>query len=365
MLIQDVINFLEDLAPPSLQESYDNAGLIVGDSHQVFTKAIVCLDAVEEVVNEAIAKGANLIIAHHPIIFGGLKKLNGKNYVERTVIAAIKNDIAIYALHTNLDNVKSGVNMKIANKLELTNLEILAPKANLLNKLITFIPVKNKQVVLDALFNAGAGHIGEYSEASFSILGEGTFKGSADSNPSIGKLNQLEKVEEVRVEVLVEDHKLSKVLRALLKAHPYEEVAYDIIGLKNIHQEIGSGMIGTLPKAMENKEFLKMVQRVFRLPVVRHTVFLKDKIERVSLCGGAGSFLLSAAKAKKADVYLTSDFKYHEFFDSDNQIVIADIGHYESEQFTSELIIDKLNKKFRNFAFLLTEKNTNPVNYFI
>ncbi|MFT4968491.1 MAG: dinuclear metal center YbgI/SA1388 family protein [Chitinophagales bacterium] len=365
MIIQELINFLEEIAPPALQESYDNAGLIVGDAKQEFTKAIVCLDAIEEVIDEAIQKGANLVIAHHPIVFSGIKKLNGKNYVERTVIKAIKNDIAIYAIHTNLDNVNDGVNKKIADKLGLEDVEILSPKMNCLSKVVCFVPLNAKKKVLQAMFEAGAGRIGNYSEASFSHEGEGTFKGNSSSKPAIGELNKLEKVKEARVEVLVENYRLSKVLSAMQDEHPYEEVAYDVIELKNVHNEIGAGMIGVLPKELEVSQFFKMLQEEFQVPVVRHTTFVKDKIRRVALCGGSGSFLLSLAKRKNADVFLTGDFRYHEFFDADNQLIIADVGHYESEQFTSELLIENLNKKFRNFAFLLTEINTNPVNYFI
>lgn len=365
MILQEVVDFLEELAPPSLQESYDNAGLIVGDSKKEFTKAVVCLDAIEEVVDEAIDKGANLIIAHHPIVFSGLKKINGKNYVERTVIKAIKNDIAIYAIHTNFDNVLSGVNKIIANKLGLTEQKILAPKSGCLSKLITFVPLVSSNSVLEAMFAAGAGKIGNYSEASFSTHGEGTFKGEEGSNPSIGKTGERETVKETRVEVLVENHKISDVLKALMSAHPYEEVAYDLIELKNTHHAIGAGMFGVLPKPLETEKFLQKLKDVFHVPVIRYTASLDRKIERVALCGGAGSFLLPAAKVKKADIFITGDFKYHEFFDADNQIVIADIGHYESEQFTSNLLIAELNKKFRKFAFLLTEINTNPVNYFI
>jgi dinuclear metal center YbgI/SA1388 family protein len=365
MILQEVINYLEELAPPSYQESYDNAGLIIGDASCEFTKAIICLDSTEEVVEEAIAKGANIIIAHHPIVFSGLKKLNGSNYVERTVIKAIKHDIAIYAIHTNLDNVVDGVNKKIADKLGLEQLEILSPKKDLLNKLIAFVPLKDKSKVLNAMFNAGAGQIGNYSESSFSSVGEGTFKGNEESKPVIGTSNKLERVQEEKIEVLVENHRLTKVIQALLTAHPYEEVAYDVIALKNTNHQIGSGMFGVLPNPVSPHEFFRILQEKFVVPVVRHTSIVGDKIQGVALCGGAGSFLLPAAVRKNADVFVTGDFKYHEFFDADNQLIIADIGHFESEQYTSEFLIEKLTKKFRNFAFLLTEKNTNPVNYFI
>lgn len=365
MKIKDIVQFLESIAHPSLQESYDNCGLIVGNSETTFTKAIVCLDSVEAVVDEAIAKGANLIIAHHPIIFGGLKKLNGKNYVERSVIKAIQHNIAIYAIHTNLDNVQAGVNGKIAEKLGIQQAKILLPKLGLLSKLITYVPTENKENLLQALFEAGAGNIGNYSEASFSSEGLGSFKGNANSNPKIGAKGERTYVKEAKVEVLVENQLQNQVFRALLANHPYEEVAYEWIGLNNLHQNIGSGMIGILPEPMLIQDFFRMIQQNFKVPVIRHTPVLRNTVQRIAWCGGAGSFLIEQAKKQGADVFLTGDCKYHEFFDADNQLVIIDLGHYESEQYTSELLIEKLNKNFSNFAFLLTEINTNPVNYFI
>lgn len=365
MKIIDVTRFLDELAPPYLQEGYDNAGLIVGDALTDFTKAIVCLDVTEEVVEEAVSNGANMIIAHHPIVFKGLKRLTGSNYVERVVMKAIKCDIAIYAIHTNLDNMLDGVNAQIGDKLNVQNRRILSPKHDTLFKLITFVPVEAKERVLEALFVAGAGQIGNYGEASFQSKGTGTFKGNEWTNPTIGSKGVREEVEEFKLEVLVEKHLQYRVLSALQHAHPYEEVAYDVVPLANTNQERGAGMIGELDEPVRTLDFLKKLQATFNVPVIRHTPVVKDEIRHVAWCGGAGSFLLAQAKKAGADIFITGDFKYHEFFDAENQLIIADIGHYESEQFTSELLIDKLNKKFRNFAFLLTEINTNPVNYFI
>lgn len=365
MKLIELTRFLEELAPTYLQEGYDNSGLIVGDEQKDLTKALVCLDVTEEVIDEAIGKGANLVIAHHPIVFRGLKRITGKSYVERIIIKSIQHDIAIYAIHTNLDNALSGVNAKIGEKLGVMNFQILAPKGETLFKLITFVPLSAQKQVLEALFDAGAGRIGNYHEASFRNEGLGTFKANDLANPTIGSKGVQEEVQEFKLEVLVEKHLANKVLRALRKAHPYEEVAYDLIPLANLNQERGSGMVGDLAEPMKTIDFFKQLQSIFGVPVVRHTPICKHEIQRVAWCGGAGSFLLPHAKAAGADVFITGDFKYHEFFDAENQLIIADIGHYESEQFTSELLIDKLNKKFRNFAFLLTEINTNPVNYFI
>jgi dinuclear metal center YbgI/SA1388 family protein len=365
MILKEIIDYLEELAPPALQESYDNSGLIIGQADYEITKAIICLDALESVIDEAIELGANLIIAHHPIIFSALNRINGKNYVERIVIKAIRNQIAIYAIHTNLDNVIGGVNQMIASKIGLANTRILSPKNNGLSKLIVYVPAANKPVVLQSLFEAGAGNIGNYSEASFTSSGEGSFKGNENSTPSIGEKNKRAYVKEDRVEVLLENHNMAKVLAALKSSHPYEEVAYDLIALQNSNQDTGSGMIGELNEAMLPKDFLRHLQEIFKVPVVRHTKLIDNKISKVAVCGGAGSFLLKAAISQKADIFISADFKYHEFFDADNQIVIADIGHYESEQYTSELLMKKLNKNFSNFAFFLTENNTNPLRYFI
>lgn len=365
MKIKDITSYLEKLAPLSLQESYDNAGLLTGNLDWECSGAVVCLDAIEEVVDEAIDKGCNLIIAHHPIIFSGLKRITGKNYIERTIIKAIKNDLAIYAIHTNLDNVINGVNARIAQQLGIDKPRILQSKSQLLYKLISFVPQAQTNQVLQAMFDAGAGKIGNYSEASFSSTGNGTFKGNEDSNPTIGKQGVRESIVEDKIEVLVEKHKLSSVLSVLKQAHPYEEVAYDVIPLHNKHPEIGSGMIGDLSKEMNSNDFMQMVREKFQLSVIRHTNLCKHQIKTIAWCGGSGSFLLSAAKAANADVFITGDFKYHEFFDADKQLIIMDIGHYESEQYTSSLIIDELKKKFSKFAVFLTEVNTNPVQYFI
>jgi dinuclear metal center YbgI/SA1388 family protein len=364
MIIKEITDFLESIAPLSYQESYDNSGLIVGDASIEITNVLITLDSTEAVVDEAIAKGANLIIAHHPIVFSGLKKLNGKNYVERTILKAIKNDIAIYAIHTNLDNVSNGVNAMIAERLGLEDVQILSPKASLLSKLVTFIPHENVAQVAEALFTAGAGNIGEYSEASFKQNGLGTFKGNENTHPHIGKAGQLEQVEEARFEVIVPNYLVSTVLVALKNAHPYEEVAYDVYPLSNQFQKVGSGMIGRLATPMAQKEFLAHLKQRLSTNCVRYTSFEEKKISRVAVCGGSGQFLLPMAKAAGAEAFVTADFKYHEFFDAENQLLIADVGHYESEQFTRNLIYRLLSEKFPTFAPLISETNTNPVNYF-
>ncbi len=364
--ISDIINFLETIAPPALQESYDNSGLIVGNKNEICTGVLVCLDSIEAIIDEAISRNVNLVIAHHPIVFSGLKKFNGKNYIEKTVMKAIKNDIAIYAIHTNLDNVlHKGVNEKISQKigLEQNSLQILAPKKNTLQKLVTFCPTKNHEKVLQALFNAGAGAVGNYDQCSFNLVGLGTFRGNENSKPYIGKKGKLSTEPETRIEVLVPTHLSQKVVKALKKAHPYEEVAYYLNNIENTHQEIGTGMIGELKNAKDEMNFLFHLKDAMKLKTIKHTSLRKKNIKRVAVCGGSGSFLLNNAIKAGADIFITADYKYHQFFDANNQIIIADIGHYESEQYTIQLISELVSEKFPNFAVLISEINTNPVNY--
>jgi len=364
MKIKDITLFLESIAPPELQESYDNAGLIVGNQENTCTGILTTLDITELVLEEAISKNCNLIVAHHPIIFRGIKRLNGKNYVERAVIFAIKNDLAIYAIHTNLDNVLDGVNSKIAEKLQLQNCQVLLPKKETLQKLVTFSPVKNATDVRDALFKAGAGAIGKYDECSFNVKGEGTFRAGEGSHPYVGKQGELHHEEEVRIEVIFPSFIQNQLIRALKEAHPYEEVAYYIQQLENVRNDIGSGLTGELPEPLSENELLELLKDKFQLSVIKHTAFLNKPVTKIAVCGGAGIFLLSNAIAAGADVFITGDVKYHEFFDADGRLLLADIGHFESEQFTIELLTEFLQKKYRNFAVLKTEINTNPVNYF-
>jgi dinuclear metal center YbgI/SA1388 family protein len=363
MKIKDITDYLETIAPLSYQESYDNSGLLVGDKNQTLKGALITLDVTEEVLDEAIAKKCNLIIAHHPIIFGGLKRLTGRNYVERIVIKAIKSNIALYAIHTNYDNVLSGVNAKIADKLGLTNTQILVPKKQLMRKLQTFVPVGDLERVSAAVFAAGGGNIGNYSQAGFSTSGVGTFKGNEKSKPAIGKANQLEKVEEMKFETIFPAYLENKIMSALLAAHPYEEVAYDIISLENKNQQVGSGLIGELKKPLKIMTFLKNLKKNMKTDCVRYTAPIGRMVQKVAVCGGAGSFLLGDALAAGADVFVTGDFKYHEFFSAENQLTIADIGHYESEQFTKDLILQHLSEKFPIIAAQISETNTNPIKY--
>lgn len=364
MRIKEITQFLEEIAPLNLQESYDNAGLIVGNKNTECTGALVCLDAIEAVVDEAIARNVNLIIAHHPIVFSGLKRFNGKNYIERTVMKAIKNDIAIYAIHTNLDNVyHKGVNERICQKIGLENLEILAPKKGILQKLITFCPTTAAENVRQAIFDAGAGQIGAYDLCSFNIEGKGTFRAGENASPTIGEIGKMHTESEIRIEVIIPNYLSGKIIKALKKAHPYEEVAYYLQALENKHQEIGAGMIGELKHPKDEINFLYHLKDAMQLKSLKFTALRNRNIKRVAVCGGSGSFLLNAAIGAGADIFITADYKYHQFFDADGRIIIADIGHYESEQYTIQLLSELLIEKFSNFAVLSTEVNTNPVNY--
>ena len=364
MKIKALTQILEKIAPPQYQEVYDNAGLIVGNPATEIMGVLVCLDSTEAVILEAIERGCNVVVAHHPIVFKGLKKLNGKNYVERTVLLAIKNDVAIYAIHTNLDNMlHNGVNTKIAEKLGLTNLKILAPKRQILTKLTTFVPISDSQKVLDALYAAGAGNIGNYENCSFRTEGIGSFKPVGTANPHIGTLNKVEEVAENRLEVIFPSHLERAILAALRVAHPYEEVAFYVQSLENAHQEVGAGIVGELLESMTEMGFLEFLKTTMQAGVVRFTAPLSKNVKRVAICGGAGSFLLPQAIGSSADVFVTADFKYHEFFDADGRILIADIGHFESEQYTIDLLIDILRKEKPDLEIFPTSILTNPVNY--
>ena len=362
--IKDVALHLESLAPLSLQESYDNSGLLVGDMSREVTGILISLDCTEDVVNEAISKDCNMVISHHPIIFGGLKRLTGNSYVERTVELAIKNDVAIYAIHTNLDNIKSGVNAKVCEVLGLKPLRILAPKSDLM-KIVTFIPPKDIQEVTGAMFHAGAGEIGDYSNCSFQVEGVGTFKPGDSAEPHLGEKGNDENVDEIRVEMIFPSSHVSTVVKALTESHPYEEVAYYLNTLSNQNPDHGAGLLAECTEDLSFEEFLDRLKQKMNLKVIRHTGILEGKVKTVAICGGSGSFLIKDAIRAGADVFVTADVKYHDFFDADGKMMIADIGHYESEVFTKDLLHDILCEKFTTFAVNLSETVTNPISYFL
>lgn len=363
MIVKDFTSALEEIAPLNYAEGFDNVGLLVGDYNDEVTKVLVCLDTTPEVVDEAIEKGANLIISFHPIIFSGLKKFNGKTYVERAVIKAIKNGINIYATHTALDNSFDGVNRGIVNQLGLTNAKVLIPKNDAIKSLVTYVPTENIEQVKTALYEAGAGHIGNYDSCGFLVEGEGNFRPLAGANPTIGEIGTLEAVKETRIEVVVPQHNEGKILNALFQSHPYEEVAYSLTALVNKNQYIGLGMVGELENEMNEADFIAYVKEKMNTPVIRHSRLLNKPIKKVAVLGGSGAFAINDAKRAGADAYITSDLKYHEFFSAEDQIILMDIGHYESEQFTINLISSYLKEKFINFVVFNSGIITNPVNY--
>lgn len=364
MKIKEIISCLESYAPLTFQESYDNSGLITGDPLQEIRSALLCIDVTEEVINEAVKLGSGLIISHHPILFRPIKKLSGDDYVGRCLILAIRNNIALYAAHTNIDAVLQGVNMKISGKLGLINTRILIPRKEELRKLVFFVPASHAEKVRTKVFEAGAGHIGNYDQCSFNTSGDGTFRGSDETNPFIGKKGQLHVEKEIRIETIYPVCREASVIKALLDAHPYEEVAYDLYPLANSYPQAGSGMVGELPEPVSEMVFLKNLKKIFRTGVIRHSGLLKKRIKKVAVCGGSGSQYLEQAINRGADIYITSDIRYHQFFDADRKIIIADIGHYESEQFTTELFHELILKNFPKFAVHFSGIYTNPVKYF-
>jgi dinuclear metal center YbgI/SA1388 family protein len=363
MKIKDITACIEEIAPLNYAEDFDNIGLLIGNYATEVSGVLVTLDTLEVTINEAIENNCNLIVSFHPIIFSGLKKLNGKNYVERVVLKAIQNNIAIYAMHTALDNSIQGVNAKICEVLGLVNTKILIPQKNTLKKLITYVPSENVNQVRQALFEAGAGNIGNYDQCSYNTEGYGTYRGNENANPTLGKKGILHTEKEVLVSVIFEKHKQSNIIQALLNAHPYEEVAYDILSLDNINKEIGIGMVGNLKEPKNELDFLQFVKKTMHTNCIRHSKLLNKPIKKVAVLGGSGSFAIHNAISAKADVYITSDIKYHEFYKAENELIIADIGHYESEQFTKNLLVDILTKKFPNFAVVLSQRKTNPIYY--
>lgn len=365
MKIKDIIAAVELFAAPELQEEYDNAGLITGEESSECTGVLCCLDVNTDIIKEAVENNCNLILAHHPVIFKGLKRITGKSYVEQVVIEAIRKDIAIYACHTNLDNVLLGVNNSFAEKLGLRNIKILSPKPKMLRRLITFAPLEHAEKVRNAVFAAGAGHIGKYAECSFNSIGTGTFKAEEGADPFVGDIGRQHQEQENKIEIVYPFYLETQVVNALVAAHPYEEVAYDIFTMDNVHFGIGAGVIGELEQPVPEQEFLRLLKDAFHLEVIRHTQLRDKPVQKVAVCGGSGAFLIRKAVSAGADFYISADIKYHEFFDAEGKTVVADIGHYESEQYTIGLLQALVLKKFPTFAVLKTKVNTNPVAYFM
>lgn len=363
MRIKEILQTIEQLAPLPLQEEYDNSGLQVGDPGREATGALLAIDVTEEVVDEAIALGCNLVISHHPIAFRPFRSLTGKSYVERSMIMAIRNDIALYAAHTNLDNAGGGVNYRLAEMLELQNVKVLSPKEQALFKFVTTVPVHHAESVRNALFNAGAGHIGNYDSCSYNLTGEGTFRPGTGTNPFVGEAGKLHFEPEVRIETVVPVMKKEEVLRALLAVHPYEEPVFDFYPIANEWGQHGGGVVGVLPEPMPEQEFLYQLKDIFNLPTIRHSKIRGKEIRDVAICGGAGAFLIPRAVAYGADAFLTGEAKYNDFYDVEGNILLAVVGHYESEICTKDIFFDLLSKKFPTFALHKSAFDVNPVKY--
>ena len=363
MKIKEIVSALERFAPLPLQDGWDNAGLQVGLTEAEVTGALLCLDVTEAVVDEAVALGYNLIVSHHPLIFGGLKSITGRNYVERCVLKAIRHGIAICSHHTNMDNATGGVNYKIAEKLGLEKVRILAPKEEALLKLVTFVPMAQADEVRQALFEAGCGCIGGYDACSYNIAGEGTFRAGKGCNPFCGNVGELHREAEVRIETVLPAYLKGKVVRALLEAHPYEEPAYDLYPLKNQWQQAGAGVIGELPDDMATGKFLQLVKETFQTECVKTNRFNGQSVRTVALCGGSGAFLLPQAIGQGADVFLTGEIKYHDYFGHEDELLMVEIGHYESERYTMEIFLDIIKEACPTLSVKLTNVDTNPVRF--
>ena len=364
MKVKDLISAINLNVPFQLQEEYDNSGLLVGMPDAEISKGLICLDITEDIIEEAIREKCDVIISHHPLIFSGLKKITGESPADRIIIKAIKHDIAIIAVHTNIDNSYFGVNEKLASKLGLKDLKILSPQKGRLKKLVVFCPYDHADKVREAMFAAGAGVIGDYDKCSYNIEGKGSFRASENSNPFAGEKDKLHFEPEYRIETILPDYLTKKVVAEMINAHPYEEVAYDIYPIDNDFERAGAGMIGTLDNECSETEFLELVKNKLNVPTLRHSGLTNKKIKIVALCGGSGSFLLNAAINAKADIFITGDVKYHSFFEAQNNILLVDAGHFETEQFTSEVLYEIVSKKFTNFALRISKKQINPVNYF-
>lgn len=371
MQVSDVLSLLNQWAPLCYSEDFDNTGLLVGHPESEVKGILVSLDTLENVIDEAISKDCNLVVSFHPIIFSGLKSLEPKDYVSRTVVKAIKNDIAIIAIHTALDNMPHGVSWGMAQALALQNTRVLLPKQDVLFKLITYVPQQSATQVRNALFETGAGALGNYTECSFNLEGTGTFKPLDGAHPTIGEIGVQHKEPEIQVQVTFIQHQKNRLIAALKKAHPYEEVAYDIIPLNQACPEVGMGLIGTLPESMTFEALLQTLKSSFNCGCVKYSDNKLKEIKTVAVLGGSGSFAIDKAKALGAQAYITSDLKYHDYFKGQEDFAVLDIGHYESEQFTKDLIVDYLSKKITNFApslprvkVLKSNVKTNPISYY-
>jgi len=355
MKIKEVILHLERKFPLYWQEEYDNCGVQCGDKEQEITGALVCFNFSEKAIEEAIARNANLIISHHPLIFKGLQKIEPTSPTGRMIFKAIQHKLVLYSMHTNIDNGIEGGNWLFAKKLGLKELKVLAPKEALFRKLVFYAPNGEEVPIIDALFTAGCGAVGNYINCSFRAEGKGTFQPLKSANPFIGQADVTEMVDEVRVEMIFPKAIQQKVIKTLYRHHPYEEPAFDIFALENSISQIGLGSIGTLPQSMRAEYFFDVMKKELNIEYFRISGKTDRTIQKVAVCGGSGSSFIRTAFAAGADIFITGDVKYHDFFSVDNQMIIADIGHFEGESFIKEIIYNELKENFSNFATIILE----------
>ncbi len=346
MTCNQIFNFIESWAPKGAAWQKDNPGLQAGDPNSQVENIFLCLELTKEAFDEAVKRKCNFIFTHHPLIFQPLKKLNLQTDKTSILLSGlIKNNITLYSAHTNLDFTKGGVSFQLAEKLGLQNLRFIDKLENSLYKLSVFVPEKNAAALSEALFAEGAGVIGEYKKCSFRSQGRGTFEGSENSNPAVGKAGRFEETDEVKIEFTLESWKLDKVLTALVKNHPYEEPAYDVYPTLTGNTNYGYGAVGELPEEMEEENFLTHVCDSLNAPGLRYASGKNGKVKTVAVCGGSGSDLLYKAMGIKADALITADVKYHTFQDAEGKILLADAGHYETEV----IVLDEVKRRIENY----------------
>ena len=363
MIIEELTTFIEDKFPLSQQESYDNCGLIVGDPKKTVKKVLLALDCTEQVIKEAKLKKADVIITHHPLMFSSINKLTANDYEGSLIIKLIKSDIALYAVHTNLDNSINGINKYLALKLGLKNLQILVGKEKTFKKIITFVPKAYSQKVITALSAAKAGNIGLYSHCAFVTEGSGCFKPEKGAKPFLGELSKINQVEEVKLEMVFASENQKMIENSLKKAHPYEQPAFDIIELANPNPDIGAGIYGDLPAQINTAEFLKLVKTKLNLSYIRQSNSAKKFISKVAICSGAGFFVFEQAKRLNVDALVTSEIKHHEFLAAENNILLCDIDHHEGE-IAAVNILDQILQKLENIDTLISKHNLSPAQIF-
>jgi len=367
MTCGEIFKYIRSWAPEEIAWNKDNVGLQVGSAKRKVKNILLALDLNMKVIIEAVKKDCNIIITHHPLLFNPLRKIDtDQDNTSLLVEKLIKHDITLFSAHTNLDFTKDGVSFELAKTLKLTNLRFLSNIKSAQYKLIVFVPEGHIEKVASAIFENGGGIIGEYSNCSFRTKGQGSFKGSKKTSPSIGKKLNYEKTDEIKLEVLIDSWKLNEILSAIRSVHPYEEIAYDVYPLNNENVNYGIGAIGELHTAMNQREFFNHVSKSLKINNFRYTTGKTNKIKTVAVCGGSGSEVIPAAIKKGADALITADIKYHTFFDNERKILLIDAGHYETEIFSlnevnkrlADLIKKKKNKVFKYNG------STNPVIFY-